>query len=110
MFVFSIGRSYRLGYLLPAQSIYREPLNYYVGLFTQSGLVNKWMKDALFVLQLEREIVTRENIQEKAIILTMRHLQTAFYVLVIGVAVSLLVFCGEVWYYRGHSFGRWDND
>lgn len=94
----SICRAYRLGYLLASQSIYREPFNHFIGLFTQAGLANKWMDDALFVLQLEREVVIREHYQDKSNILTLSHLQTAFYILLIGNVVSFGVFMVEVYY------------
>lgn len=54
------------------------------------------MNDALFILQLEREQINRDHIEEKSNILTLRHLQTAFYILFMGNGVSLGVFLGEV--------------
>lgn len=79
-----------------AQSVYREPFNHFLGLFTATGLVNKWRDDALFVLQLEREVASRKHIQTKSNILTLKHLQTAFYILFIGFALSLGVFIAEL--------------
>lgn len=98
--------SYRLGYLMHAQSVYLEPFNHFLGLFTATGLVNKWIDDALFVLQLEREVASRKHIRTKSNILTLKHLQTAFYILFIGIALSLGVFIAELcWGKRNGSGG-----
>lgn len=58
------------------------------------------MVETLYLFQLESELVNREHIQEKSNILTLSHLQTAFYILVIGLGVSLGSFVGEVYVKR----------
>lgn len=81
-----------------ARSIFTEPFNHYVGLFTQSGLTNKWMDETMFPQKLESDLHKREHAQEKIIILTLSHLQTAFYIMFIGTALSLVVFIAELLY------------
>lgn len=58
------------------------------------------MDETLYLFQLESELVNREHIQEKSNILTLSHLQTAFYILFIGMVVSLGSFFGEVYVKR----------
>lgn len=58
------------------------------------------MDETLYLFQLESELVNREHIQEKSNILTLSHLQTAFYILFIGLGVSLGSFVGEVYVKR----------
>lgn len=58
------------------------------------------MDETLYLFRLESELVNREHIQEKSNILTLSHLQTAFYILFIGMVVSLGSFVGEVYVKR----------
>lgn len=95
-----IFRAYRLGYLVHYRSIFLAPFNHYIGLFLQSGLTNKWLNDALFLLQLERDDIKRAHLEETTIILNISHLQTAFYILSLGSIVSFVVLLGEIYYGR----------
>lgn len=91
------SRSYGLAYLMPSHSIFIEPFNYYVGLFTQSGLINKWNDETMYLFRLENNLINREYLQSRTKILTLSHLQTAFYILFIGSVLSSVAFICEVW-------------
>lgn len=86
--------------MLPTHSIFAESFNHYYGLFTQAGLIIKWMNDALYILQLENEVISRKHIRDKTLILTLSHLQTAFYILFLGTVLSLVAFLGEIYHAR----------
>ena len=90
-------KTYNLAYLTRTDSIFKEPLNYYIGMFVQSGLTEKWTRDTIFVFQMENDRVKREHVQSSRIILTLSHLQLAFYLLFSGFIISGLCFSWEVY-------------
>ena len=91
-------KSYNLAYLTRADSIFTEPHNYHIGMFVQSGLTEKWKRDTIFVFQMENDIVKRKYVKSSRVILTLSHLQLAFYLLFGGFILSGFCFLSEVYY------------
>ncbi|XP_055699581.1 uncharacterized protein LOC129799581 [Phlebotomus papatasi] len=94
-------RSYRLAYLFPKSSIFLETASYYLSLFAQSGLIRKWFDDTMYIFTLEGSHQNRMFIRAPAIILTLSHLQTAFYILTLGLSISFITFLFELKRSRG---------
>ncbi|GAB0090490.1 uncharacterized protein DMENIID0001_052260 [Sergentomyia squamirostris] len=89
-------RSYRLAYLFPKSSVFLEAASQYISLFAQSGLIRKWYDDTMYIFTLEGGNMNRLFIRSHAVILTLSHLQTAFYVLAMGLSISVFIFLLEI--------------
>jgi hypothetical protein len=77
--------------------VYKETINWHLLVFSQSGLIEKWQRDTKFTFNLQYEFQHRNyNHKTGKIILTLKHLQMPFVLLMIGISISLIVFIWEL--------------
>lgn len=82
------ARSYQLAYLLSRHSVFLESVNAIILDITRYGFINKWIEETNFKVKLEN---MRENppVSLRARVLTINDLQLPFYILLIGIFISL---------------------
>lgn len=92
-------------YLTEMGSPFLPRINELVGLFHQSGMTGQWMKEASFQDALDNRLNWSSGVDEREmqdsdsinqIVITMEHLQIAFYILAMGAVLSAVVFFVEL--------------
>lgn len=66
-------------------------------MFMQSGLTVKWQRESDYYFQLEAERKHRRVVKDVRKKINLKHLQMAFAGLVVGLFLSVVVFCVEKW-------------
>ncbi|KAJ9574022.1 hypothetical protein L9F63_008595 [Diploptera punctata] len=84
-------------YEVPSNSPYLDTLNKVIMRLTEGGFQHKWFRDVMYQFLLMGEVI-EENITQntKPSPLKLKHMQTAFYILFVGLSVSLLVLFTEL--------------
>jgi hypothetical protein len=77
-------------------SFFLESLNMFVVFLMQSGLINKKVRDSVYM---PRSIRNTTDVSDGYFVFTLNHLRIAFYILFVGHGVSFLLFLCEVLYH-----------
>lgn len=92
-------------YLTEMGSPFLQRINELVGLLHQSGMISQWMNEASFQDALDNrfnwssgvdEVEVQDSGSIHQIVITMEHLQIAFYILAMGAVTSAVVFVVEL--------------
>ena len=93
-------RSYTLAYVFPKASPILDTVNYYLGLFSQSGLLVKWEKATNHIIQMHKAQKLRGFVKQNRVRLKMTHLQWPFVFLICGLILSFLVLLTEIFSHK----------
>ncbi|XP_065077553.1 uncharacterized protein LOC135700823 [Ochlerotatus camptorhynchus] len=93
-------RSYNLGYVVPRHSVLLERMNVMLLWMLNGGLINHWIDVMNFNVSIKDWEQIRNSEAANFKILTMIDMQLPFYLLVIGLILSTVVFVCEQLYYR----------
>ncbi|XP_069675537.1 glutamate receptor-like [Periplaneta americana] len=83
-------------FYLSRGSIYTDVFNTLIQIATEAGLVDYWWKDILTASKIKAAVIRRSMRQEEYLVLELKHLQGAFYLLLIGYCISVLSFVSEI--------------
>lgn len=91
-------------YFAELGSPFMQRFNELLGLFYQSGIISRWTMDSSFDNALANQFDVEKSEAERKeqdgsdfkIVISIDHLQTAFYLWAIGLTVSLIAFCAEL--------------
>uniref|UniRef100_A0A8W7PZ76 Uncharacterized protein n=1 Tax=Anopheles coluzzii TaxID=1518534 RepID=A0A8W7PZ76_ANOCL len=96
-------RTYNLAYVMPHRSAFGEQFNKVLLRLVGGGLVDHWIEEARYGWTLRDWRVARRMMESSFKVLTVLDMQFAFYVLAIGLAVSVAVIGAElVHFHRAH--------
>lgn len=62
------------------------------------GLVEKWTRDSVYMFRLHGHLKNRKLLKDSQLILTLSHLQLAFFALFGGLLVSVALFLVEIYW------------
>ncbi|XP_062539171.1 uncharacterized protein LOC134207472, partial [Armigeres subalbatus] len=93
-------RLYNLAFVVPRHSVLLERINVVILRMLNGGLINHWVDVMNFNATMRNLALFRNVNNEKFKILTLKDLQFPFYVWVIGLILSSIVFICEKVYYR----------
>lgn len=85
--------SYFIAYIVPKGSPFLPKFNKVILDFFESGLLTKWYKDFVDAIILE-SLFTKQDNHPKPFAL--EDIQTAFYLLILGYIIAILIFLGEI--------------
>jgi hypothetical protein len=77
-------------------SFFLESLNKFFALSIESGMVDKVLRNSVYVLKPFRE---NTDVSDGYFVLALSHLSIAFYILLFGHGLSFLLFLCEVFYH-----------
>lgn len=93
--------SYRTVFVTEMGSPFVQRINELMSLFRQSGLLDRWKDDGV----MEREVGDDdEDSSHIKVVITVKHLQMAFYIWAVGVIISNVVFVFEL---RRKIYSKW---
>nr|XP_019537912.2 uncharacterized protein LOC109408968 [Aedes albopictus] len=93
-------RSYNLGYVVPRHSVLLEKINIVLSWMLNGGLINHWIDVMNFNVSIKDWDKIRNSEAANFKILTLIDMQFPFYLLVIGLILSTVVFIGELVYFK----------
>lgn len=85
--------SYRTVFVTEMGSPFVQRMNELMGLFRQSGLMDRWKVDKVMDRDIEDDEKDDSNIK---VVMTVEHLQMAFYIWAVGVIISNVLFVFEI--------------
>ncbi|XP_029680584.1 uncharacterized protein LOC115246109 isoform X2 [Formica exsecta] len=102
-----------LSYLLPKHSILQQGINAWIGRLNQGGLTLLWSKQDIESYTSQQKALTKrkkltENEKEMSdfVPFSLSDVQSSFYMLLIGLLVSAIVFLHEKGWLKGRSLSR----
>lgn len=98
--VFCVSGGYYLAYLFPRQSVLRERINTVIGRLNQAGLPTLWKNNHLTLYMVKKLALKKKKIQRKIeqddfVPFDLSDMQSSFYMLLIGLSISTVVFFHE---------------
>uniref|UniRef100_A0A182SE50 Ionotropic glutamate receptor L-glutamate and glycine-binding domain-containing protein n=1 Tax=Anopheles maculatus TaxID=74869 RepID=A0A182SE50_9DIPT len=93
-------RTYNLAYVMPHRSVFGEQFNKVLLRMIGGGLIDHWIDEARYEWTLKDWRVVQAMMESNFKVLTVQDMQFAFYVLVIGLAVSAGAIGAELMHYR----------
>ncbi|XP_072757068.1 uncharacterized protein [Anoplolepis gracilipes] len=100
-FVKECPGAFFLSYLLPKNSILQEGINMWIGRLNQAGLTFLWSKKTIYYLTIQKKALNKQRptVQGKGTLdfvpFNLSDVQSSFYMLLIGLSVSAIVFLHE---------------
>jgi hypothetical protein len=73
-----------------------ERVNKIVGRIVESGIFNQWTKDIFDSLKLKKGVISLRTLQDEYQNLNLEHMQSAFWVLCVGLALGTAVFVAQL--------------
>ncbi|XP_046813908.1 uncharacterized protein LOC124422051 isoform X3 [Vespa crabro] len=97
-------RNYYLAYPIPRNSYLLEKLNLLIGRLNQGGLLTLWSNRTIMNLINRRRGTPKRQAHagDKFVPFNLEDMQTSFYLLIIGLLISSIVFCDEKGWLRRH--------
>jgi hypothetical protein len=77
-------------------NLFLEFINKYIAIFIESGIIDKFLRNSLFVPKFTR---SNTDATDEYFVFTLSHLRIAFYILFFGHSLSFLLFLCEVFYH-----------
>lgn len=106
----SLLGAFFLSFMLPKNSILQDGINTWIGRMTQAGLTMLWKKQTIQTLVLQQKAKQKKRIAEKKTIdfvpFNLSDVQSSFYMLMIGLSVSAIVFLHEKGWLGNRSLSR----
>ncbi|XP_001651227.2 uncharacterized protein LOC5566819 [Aedes aegypti] len=93
-------RSYNLAYVVPRHSVFLEKINIVLSWMLNGGLIDHWINVMNFNVSIKDWDKIRNAEAANFKILTLIDMQFPFYLLVIGLIMSTVVFFGELVYFK----------
>ncbi|XP_062539170.1 uncharacterized protein LOC134207471 [Armigeres subalbatus] len=93
-------RSYNLAYVVPRHSVLLEKVNIVLSWMLNGGLINHWINVMNFNVSIKDWEQIRQTEASNFKVLTLIDMQFPFYLLVIGLILSTVVFIGELMHFR----------
>ncbi|EFN84854.1 hypothetical protein EAI_10312 [Harpegnathos saltator] len=90
--------TYYLSYLLPRDSILRDRVNALIARLNQAGLPTLWTSRTIRRIIAKRKLVVKRQSESEAkgfVAFSLSDLQTSFFTLLVGLSLSMVVFCHE---------------
>ncbi|XP_035731999.1 uncharacterized protein LOC118445986 isoform X3 [Vespa mandarinia] len=97
-------RNYYLAYPIPRNSYLLEKFNLLIGRLNQGGLLTLWSNRTIMNLINRRRGTPKRQAHagDKFVPFNLEDMQTSFYLLIIGLLISSIVFCDEKGWLRRH--------
>ena len=91
-------------YEVPRNSPYLDTFNFVIRRLSEAGLQGKWFRDTMFMYLVYGNITDESTFKSaKTSPLSLKHMQTPFYILSIGIIVSFVIFIYEIFRRRESS-------
>lgn len=98
--MYILGKFY-LSYLLPKNSIFNEKINTLISHLNQAGLPSLWSQHIVHAFIVQKRLLTKEKLARNGkemdgfVPFNLSDVQSSFYMLLIGLSISTIVFFHE---------------